>query len=137
MFVNRPLNIWACLPQAYELPRVLNDGCVSRACWTAASFVVPGFKPATRIRLLRYQKTGTPLNKELREYVEQMNKSKTKVEPEEVVVPSTGDPPPKPEAEPCLNKLGVSQNLLSLLLLLSLSLLLYDALAVRKPSQRE
>ncbi|CAE7272160.1 SLC24A2 [Symbiodinium pilosum] len=51
------------------------------------------------LNIWAYQKTGTPLNKELREYVEQMNKSKTKVEPEEVVVPSTGDPPPKPEAE--------------------------------------
>ncbi|CAE7580926.1 Slc24a2 [Symbiodinium natans] len=51
------------------------------------------------LNIWAYQKTGTPLNKELREYVEQMSKSKTKVEPEEVVVPSTGDPPAKPEVE--------------------------------------
>ena len=52
--------------------------------------------------LTRYEKTGTPFPKELREYVEQM-KSKSKVEPEEVVVPSTGAPPPKPgaDAESC------------------------------------
>ena len=32
----------------------------------------------------RYQKTGTPLPKELRDYVEEVNKTKAKVEPEEV-----------------------------------------------------
>ena len=35
---------------------------------------------------VRYEKTGTPLNKELREYVEKINKAKAaaKVEPEKV-----------------------------------------------------
>ena len=32
----------------------------------------------------RYQKTGTPLPKELRDYVEEVNKTKAKVEPEQV-----------------------------------------------------
>mmetsp|Transcript_35718 Transcript_35718/g.79956 ORF Transcript_35718/g.79956 Transcript_35718/m.79956 type:complete len:555 (+) Transcript_35718:111-1775(+) len=50
------------------------------------------------LNIWAYQKTGTPLNKELREYVEQMNKSKSKVEPEEVVA-NTEEPPPKPEIE--------------------------------------
>ena len=59
------------------------------------------FESSVHLTLPRYQKTGTPLNKELREYVEQMSKSKTKVEPEEVVVPSTGDPPAKPEVDSC------------------------------------
>mmetsp|Transcript_90654 Transcript_90654/g.216451 ORF Transcript_90654/g.216451 Transcript_90654/m.216451 type:complete len:546 (+) Transcript_90654:123-1760(+) len=40
-----------------------------------------------------YQKTGTPLNKELREYVEEMNKSKSKVEPEKVGAAEEGDAP--------------------------------------------
>jgi len=50
------------------------------------------------LNIWAYEKTGTPFPKELREYVEQM-KSKSKVEPEEVVVPSTGAPPPKPGAD--------------------------------------
>ena len=38
---------------------------------------------------MRYEKTGTPLNKELREYVEELSKTKAaaKVEPEEVGLP--------------------------------------------------
>lgn len=41
-----------------------------------------------------YQKTGTPLPKELREYVEEANKTKAKVEPEQVG-PSTEEGSPK------------------------------------------
>ena len=39
----------------------------------------------------RYEKTGTPLNKELREYVEEMNKAKAKVEPETVGAEETAE----------------------------------------------
>ena len=35
-------------------------------------------------RAPRYQKTGTPLPKELREYAEEVGKTKAKVEPEQV-----------------------------------------------------
>ena len=41
----------------------------------------------------RYRKTGTPLNKELREYVEEMNKAKGKVEPEKVGSSTEKDTP--------------------------------------------
>ena len=79
MFINRPLNIWAHL--VWRIKRCITNSAVSQNVGSA-----------------RYEKTGTPFPKELREYVEQM-KSKSKVEPEEVVVPSTGAPPPKPGAD--------------------------------------
>ena len=52
----------------------------------------------------RYQKTGTPLPKELRDYVEEVNKTKAKVEPEQVGA-SEGtpdlDPASVPSFRPC------------------------------------
>lgn len=46
-----------------------------------------------------YRKTGTPLNKELREYVEEMNKAKGKVEPEKVGSSTEKDTPEMQEPE--------------------------------------
>lgn len=47
-------------------------------------FVTVRLEPSLRGRKIRYQKTGTPLPKELREYVEEVSKTKAKVEPEQV-----------------------------------------------------
>ncbi|CAE7174824.1 SLC24A2 [Symbiodinium pilosum] len=46
-----------------------------------------------------YRKTGTPLNKELRDYVEEMNKMKGKVEPEKVGSSAEKEEPQEPEIQ--------------------------------------
>ena len=73
MLVNRPVNVWACL------------GVGERELLLAAA---------------RYEFTGTPLNKELREYVQEKRAASGKVEPEKMEEPISEEPMKKPDEPP-------------------------------------
>lgn len=50
--------------------------------------------------MLRYEFTGTPLNKELREYVQEKRAASGKVEPEKMEEPISEEPMKKPDEPP-------------------------------------